>query len=141
MDIFNLSAVYSDIIHQYKSNSEMNVKTIENSEHYIWGNRCDGWHLLKTDSLSIIHERMPANTSESLHFHKNAQQFFYILEGIATFEIEGELFEVTKNQGFHIKPNYKHRILNNTSVELKFLVISEPKSHGDRINTPIERNY
>lgn len=112
----------------------MNLKTVENSEHYIWGNNCDGWHLLKTNSLSIIQEKMPSNTSEILHFHKGAQQFFYILRGIATFEIEGELFEVAEKQGFYIKPNQRHRILNNTENDLEFIVVSEPKSHGDRVN-------
>jgi hypothetical protein len=25
-----------------------------NAEHYEWGDKCDGWHFVKTDSLSII---------------------------------------------------------------------------------------
>lgn len=112
----------------------MSLKTIENSEHYIWGDSCDGWHLLKTNSLSIIQEKMPPNTSETLHFHKNAQQFFYILKGVAAFEVEGELFDVSEKQGFHIKPNQKHKIFNKTANDLEFIVISEPKSHGDRTN-------
>lgn len=112
----------------------MKVKIIENAEHYIWGDNCDGWHLLKADSLSVIQERMPKGTLESLHFHEKSQQFFYILKGVATFELEGEFFDVNANQGFHIQPNQKHRISNNTENDLEFLVISEPKSHGDRIN-------
>ena len=112
----------------------MKIKNIENSEHYIWGNNCDGWHLLKTNSLSIIQEKMPSQTDESLHFHNKAQQFFYILKGTATFEVNDEMFEVQENNGFHIQPNEKHRIFNKTEKDLEFLVISEPKSHGDRIN-------
>ncbi len=54
----------------------MKVTSKQNSEHYVWGNNCDGWHLLKTDSLSIIQENMPPNTHENLHFHSHAQQFF-----------------------------------------------------------------
>ena len=109
-------------------------KSIENAEHYKWGDNCDGWHLLKSDSLSVIQEKMPPNTSEALHFHSKSQQFFYILKGIATFELEGETHEIKENQGFHILPNQKHRILNKTNQDLEFLVISEPKSHGDRTN-------
>lgn len=59
---------------------------------------------------------------------------FYILKGTATFEINNELIQVTESNGIHIKPNEKHRISNNTNSELEFLVISEPKSHGDRTN-------
>lgn len=106
----------------------------ENSEHYKWGNDCDGWHLVKTDRLSVILERIPPQAYEILHFHNNTQQFFYILEGTAIFEIEGEKYEVNKKNGFHIKPKLNHRILNNTDRDLHFIVISEPKSHGDRVN-------
>ena len=112
----------------------MAIKSTEHAEHYIWGDHCDGWHLLKSDSLSIIQEKMPAKTSEGLHYHSNAQQFFFILNGTATFEIEEETFEVSENKGFHILPNQKHRIFNHTDLPLEFLVISEPKSHGDRVN-------
>jgi mannose-6-phosphate isomerase-like protein (cupin superfamily) len=112
----------------------MAIKSTENSEHYIWGDNCDGWHLHKSDSLSIIQEKMPAHTSEGLHFHSIAQQFFFILKGTATFQIEGEVFEVNENAGLHILPHQKHRIFNHTELTLEFLVISEPKSHGDRIN-------
>jgi len=81
-----------------------------------------------------LKKKMPSKTAENLHFHKKAQQFFYILKGIATFELEGELFVINEKQGFHIEPNQKHRILNNTESDLEFIVISEPKSHGDRVN-------
>lgn len=30
-----------------------------NAEHYLWGGDCDGWHLVKSQGLSVIHERMP----------------------------------------------------------------------------------
>ncbi|WP_300675701.1 cupin domain-containing protein [Soonwooa sp.] len=112
----------------------MIAKSTQTSEHYTWGDHCDGWHLLKTDSLSVIQERMPPKTEESLHFHQKSQQFFYILKGVATFEVEGETVIVNSNQGLHIKPNTNHRIFNREDFDLEFLVISEPKSHGDRVN-------
>jgi len=40
----------------------MKIKNTNNAEHYLWGDNCDGWHLLKTDSLSIIQENMPPDT-------------------------------------------------------------------------------
>lgn len=110
------------------------IKNINNSKHYNWGNLCDGWHLVDSPTLSVIQEKMPSGTSENLHFHNNAQQFFFILSGMAHFEVEDETFEVHEGQGFHILQNKKHRIFNNTDKVLEFIVISEPKSHGDRIN-------
>lgn len=110
------------------------IGPIQNPEHYIWGNNCDGWHLLKTDSLSVILEKMPPGTSEQFHFHNRSQQFFYILSGIATFEIEGQITIVKANDSIHIPHGIKHFISNKNEKDLNFLVISEPNSHGDRIN-------
>ncbi len=110
------------------------ITSADNAEHYTWGAQCDGWPLLRTDSLSVIQERMPPGTSEQLHFHERAQQVFYILSGTATFEIEGEIKTVNPSQSIHILPNIRHRILNNGDTDLHFLVISEPKTLGDRVN-------
>ena len=112
------------------------ITSTDNAEHYIWGAQCDGWYLLRSDSLSVIQERMPPGTSEQLHYHERAQQVFYILSGTATFEVEGEVKTVLPNQSLHIRPGIKHRILNNGGSDIHFLVISEPKSHGDRVNLP-----
>ena len=110
------------------------IKSTENAEHYIWGDNCEGWLLLLSDTLSVIQERMPPGTSEQLHYHEHAQQVFYILSGRATFEIEGEIKTVEANQSIAIKPGSKHRIWNDRDSYLHFLVISEPKTRGDRIN-------
>jgi hypothetical protein len=48
----------------------------ENAEHYVWGDGCDGWHLVRGDSLSVIEERMPAGAREQRHFHERVRQFF-----------------------------------------------------------------
>lgn len=112
------------------------IKDITNSEHYTWGNACDGWHLVQSNSLSIIQETMLSGTSENLHYHNNSQQFFFILLGTATFEVEKEIYEVQKGHGFYILPKKKHRISNKTNEILEFIVISEPKSR--RSNRPIK---
>ncbi len=111
----------------------MKIST-DNAEHYTWGNKCDGWHLLKTDSLSVIQERMPPHTAELRHYHAKSQQVFYILNGTATFEVADEIVLVHAQESLHIKPNTIHKIANNGEIDLSFIVISEPKAHGDRIN-------
>jgi len=110
------------------------ITSTENAEHYTWGDQCDGWPLLLSDNLSVIQERMPPATSEQLHYHERAQQVFYILSGTATFEVEGQAQTVLTGQSIHITANTKHRIFNNGEADLHFLVISEPKTRGDRVN-------
>src|SRR5687768_14558907 len=102
------------------------IKTTENSENYTWGQNCQAWHLVKTGTLSVIEEKMPPGAQEALHYHQKAQQFFYVLEGTARFEIEGESFEISALQGIHIGPGKKHKVTNTGPANLHLLVISEP---------------
>lgn len=106
----------------------------QTAEHYTWGNNCDGWHLLKSASLSVIQERMPPGTAEQRHFHARAQQVFFVLSGDATFEVGAELIQVRANESLHVPPHTPHCIANHGPADLHFLVISEPKAHGDRVN-------
>jgi len=114
------------------------MKSIENAEHYTWGDNCDGWYLLKTESLSVIREKMPPGTAEQLHFHLHAQQLFYMLSGVATFEIDGKATVVNAGESIHIPKTLKHCIANRSDKDLEFLVISEPKAHGDRMNEGVK---
>lgn len=103
---------------------------------YLWGAGCEGWHLLATSELSVIRERMPAGTAEVRHFHRRAQQFFYLLAGCLTIEIEGEEHELAPGQGFHVPAAAAHQVFNRAEMPAEFLVISQPPSHGDRIAAP-----
>lgn len=104
------------------------------AEHYIWGQNCDGWHLLRSPELSIIQERMPPNTSEVRHFHNVSRQFFFILSGEATMEMNGEIQLLQAHQGVEIPPQTPHQMMNRSKEVLEFVVVSCPPSHGDRVN-------
>ncbi len=103
-------------------------------QHYNWDNNCDGWVLVDTDGLSVKQERMPQQTAEILHYHEKAQQFFFILKGIATFKVNEKVFTVKANEGFHINPGVKHRIANNSNEELEFILSSQRSTNNDRFN-------
>lgn len=103
-------------------------------QHYQWGDHCDGWILVDTAALSVKQERMPAYTEEVLHYHQHAQQFFFILQGVAEFEIEGNRFVVNAGEGCHIQAGSKHRVLNTTDSALEFILSSQPSTNNDRFN-------
>jgi mannose-6-phosphate isomerase-like protein (cupin superfamily) len=115
---------------------ELSPVSKSTAEHYIWGNGCDGWHLVKNPQLSVIQERMPAGTSEVRHFHHQAQQFFYVLAGKAGMEIDGRPIALTAGEGIWIPSGTLHQIRNESGDDVHFLVVSQPPSHGDRENTP-----
>jgi mannose-6-phosphate isomerase-like protein (cupin superfamily) len=105
----------------------------DNAPHYVWGDNCDGWHLLQESNLSVIEERMPPGASEVRHFHRNAQQFFLILSGQAIMEANGEQIILLAGQGVAIPPGTRHQFQNHSEEPVRFLVISQPPSYGDRI--------
>jgi len=104
----------------------------QTAPHYFWGDKCEAWRLVDQAQLAVIEEKMPVGTRECLHLHENAQQYFYILEGLATFEIEGEMISVNPNEGIYISRKQKHFIKNEGTEALRFLVISQPNTKGDR---------
>lgn len=110
------------------------VVSIEHAEHYIWGEVCDGWQLLKRDDMSVIQERVPAGGAEVIHYHTKARQFFYILEGEGAIVFEDQLITLKKGQGLEIAPQVNHQFKNQSSADVHFLVISVPSTRGDRVN-------
>ncbi|MGX9136097.1 cupin domain-containing protein [Rummeliibacillus sp. JY-2-4R] len=105
-----------------------------NAEHYLWGDYCDGWHLVKNNELSVIHERMPVNTAEIIHYHNQARQFFFVLSGVATIDIEGEFITLNPHEGIEVPPLTHHQMRNESNEDVEFIVISQPNSRGDRVN-------
>jgi mannose-6-phosphate isomerase-like protein (cupin superfamily) len=106
----------------------------DTAEHYSWGDGCDGWHLVKQPGLSVIHERMPPGTAEVRHYHQQARQFFFVLAGEATLEIEQNQQIIHPFQGVEVPPGVPHQIFNRSAADVEFLVISQPTTRGDRVN-------
>jgi mannose-6-phosphate isomerase-like protein (cupin superfamily) len=107
------------------------------AEHYFWGGspdaKCDGWHLVKAQELSVIEELMPAAAREIRHRHLRSRQFFFVLEGDLTLEVERREFILHTGEGIEISPEQAHQALNTSEHHVRFLVISQPPSQGDRV--------
>ena len=102
------------------------------AEHYVWGSGCDGWHLVRTRELSVIQERMPAGTREVRHHHAHSRQFFFVLVGTLTLEVEGRVHHLGPGIGLEVAPGAAHQARNDAAAPIEFLVVSQPPSHGDR---------
>lgn len=118
--------------------TKLTASSIENSEHYVWGAVCDGWHLLRCPDLSVIQERVPPGAGEVRHFHARARQFFFVIKGEAVIEYGETSVAFSAGQGVHVPPEVEHRFVNASSEEVVFLVISSPSTAGDRIEVPVK---
>ena len=111
------------------------VISAANAEHYTWGDQAasDAWYLLRTPDLNIIEEQMPARASETPHHHVRARQFFFVLSGELTLIVEQQPHTLSPHQGLEIAPGEVHQAMNRGDAPVRFLVTSQPPSHGDRI--------
>lgn len=75
---------------------------------------------------------MPPGTSEVLHRHAHARQFFYVLHGELELVVEGIVHSLPARTGLEIAPMLAHQAHNRSADRVEFLVISQPPSHGDR---------
>jgi mannose-6-phosphate isomerase-like protein (cupin superfamily) len=105
-----------------------------NAEHYTWGQGCDGYFLLKRTEVHVIEERMPPGTAEKAHRHERARQLFYVLEGELTMRLSNGDVRVATGAALEIEPGTVHQAKNDSEQEVRFLVVSVPPSHGDRID-------
>lgn len=101
--------------------------------HYNWKEVCDGWHFVQRDHLSIIAEQMPPHTAEDMHYHNHAMQFFYLLSGKVVMKFADREETLCVGDGIEIQPLEAHQMTNPFEEDAQFLVVSSPKSHGDRV--------
>jgi uncharacterized cupin superfamily protein len=110
--------------------------SIANADHYSWaGGQCDGWHMVRAATFSVIEERMPPGTTEQRHWHARAKQFFYVLAGTLKLEVEGATHELVPGMGIELPAGTAHRARNDGTDDVRFLVISSPPHQGDRRET------
>lgn len=92
------------------------------------------WCLLKETGLGIKEEWMPVGESEVCHIHKGSAQFFYILDGEASMQINEQEFILESGDGIMVQSGEWHRIYCLKTPGVRFLVISNPDINGDRID-------
>ena len=100
------------------------------AEHYLWGGPnndvSDGWYLVRTPALNIIEERLPPSAFEARHFHKLSRQFFYVLSGELTMEIEHHVYVLKAGEGVEIAPD---RPTRPPTAAHRTSAFSSPASH------------
>ena len=112
--------------------SSTNPTSTATATHYGWGDGCDGWHLVQSAGLSVIEERMPPGTREVRHWHARSRQFFYVLSGTLTMDVEGTRHQLEARTGLELPPGTSHQAINESAADTTFVVVSVPPSHGDR---------
>lgn len=74
-----------------------------------------------TLKMSIVE---PGKSTHAPHHHPE-EEFFYILEGKASFFLNGKTVVVGPNTSLYCPPNSEHGISNAGDINLKYLVIKK----------------
>ena len=112
----------------------MIAKVSENAaNHYRWGEGCEGWRLMQNPEFSVISELMPPGTAELKHFHHKSRQFFFVLSGALEVHSGAVHLQLGSGDGVEISPETVHEIRNDSEHEVRFLVVSHPPTHDDRM--------
>lgn len=79
---------------------------------------------------SLAEARVPAGRATQRHYHRLAEEFYFILEGAGTIEIDGETRQIGPGDAILIPPHAWHTIV--AEVTLRFLCCcAPPYSHED----------
>ena len=75
---------------------------------------------------SVAEIVIPPGKSSPRHYHKVAEETFYILRGNARLRVDEEEFDLSPGQACLIEPFEIHQVLSVGSEELVFLAVSSP---------------
>jgi mannose-6-phosphate isomerase-like protein (cupin superfamily) len=79
---------------------------------------------------SLAEATVAAGSSTERHYHKQSEEFYFVLEGEGAMEIDGETLSVTSGDAILIPPGSWHQI--TASTPLRFLCCCAPAySHED----------
>jgi len=82
------------------------------------------------EKQSLAEATMTPGQSTDRHYHKLCEEFYFLLEGTALMELDGETREVAPGDAILIPPGARHQITAKTN--LRFLCCcAPPYDHGD----------
>jgi mannose-6-phosphate isomerase-like protein (cupin superfamily) len=93
--------------------------------------------LLDTTNAPVAHQSLaeatlPAGVATQRHYHRLSEEFYFILEGRATMEIDGEAQPVGPGDAILIPPGAWHQITASADAPVRLLCCcAPPYSHDD----------
>ncbi len=84
------------------------------------------------EKQSLAEAHVPAGGATQRHYHRLSEEFYFMLEGRATMEIDGERREAGPGDAILIPAGAWHQISATGGEDLRFLCCcAPPYSHGD----------
>ena len=75
---------------------------------------------------SLAHILIPPGKSSSAHYHKVAEETYYILKGQGRMLVDGREYILTPGQACLVCAPEVHQIFNDGDIDLEFLAVCAP---------------
>lgn len=101
-----------------------------------WANACQFWTLIDKENMGVFHEKMPPDNSDVLHLHRFSEQFLYVLKGKLGIILDEVLYHLTDFQGILIPKGTPHKVFNDSTQDVEFILLASPNHPDDRVEIP-----
>ena len=83
---------------------------------------------------SLAEARIPSGEATAPHYHPQAEEIYYLLEGRGRMQIEDQIREVGPGDAIAIPPGLRHQITAISKEPLRFLCCCAPAyEHADTV--------
>jgi mannose-6-phosphate isomerase-like protein (cupin superfamily) len=83
---------------------------------------------------SLAEARLPAGAQTAAHYHDRTEEIYFLLEGTARMQLDGDVRDVRAGDSIAIPPGQIHQITNTGDCELRFLCTCVPPyEHDDTV--------
>lgn len=84
------------------------------------------------EKQSLAEATLPAGSATTRHHHRASEEFYYVLDGRGTMELDGDRRRLEPGDAVIIPPGAWHQIHADDDVGLRFLCCcAPPYSHED----------
>ena len=91
-------------------------------------------YLLRGPRMNFGFVRLRPGDVVSPHYHQVMEENFYILEGEASFTVNGEPLAAHAGDLVHLEPGDTHRIENKADSVLQMVIALAPFQESDKIS-------
>ena len=85
----------------------------------------------KSELLGARLWRFPPKSANTLHKHRRAEEFYFVIEGVGRIRIDDETITVPKHGGVLVGPNQLRQVFNDTDAEVLWLIVGAPDNEFD----------
>jgi mannose-6-phosphate isomerase-like protein (cupin superfamily) len=82
---------------------------------------------IKSENLGARLWRFPPKSANTLHKHIQAEEFYFVLEGVGRIRVGDETLTVTKYGGVLVEPDQLRQVFNDTDSEVLWLIVAGPE--------------